>query len=513
MKSLSILLSVTFLLCGLTIQLQAQTFVKSQACQVCHQELYDSWIASGHPYKFTIVQDSQPPMYPPEAVNFQSEWIDSLGDGSHTWADVAGVIGGYGWKTRFVGKDGHIIGSGGSTLPDGGFGHNQFNFFGGENLGWADYHPNDEKIYNYSCFKCHTTGGDTSGTWLEGVDGLGTFSEGGVGCESCHGPGSDHVGAGGGTEGDRKIDRVYEFAHLDNGLGGLSVGGEVQTADAEGNDINFLCGTCHNRSYTDPINSSGGFIRHHEQWDEFVATRHNEVGFTCITCHNPHKRVIWNGDGITQNCQTCHGPQEAVMNHPAGLDCIDCHMPFAAKSGAKRGQSGFVGDVRSHVVAIRVDTASMFTADGGAVKDDEERSAALSLHFACLGCHNNDPNDDIADKTIEQAMMTAANMHMSTTALTDILAQRINLNVYPNPAVDRVTISFTLPQAQKIDVEIINANGQLMYAETAGSRPAGQYTLEWNGRNNTGVQVPSGIYFISVSDGFNNSVRRLILAK
>jgi hypothetical protein len=86
--------------------------------------------------------------------------MESLGDGSHTWADVAGVIGGYGWKARFVGTDGHLIGTAGSSFGDTRVGHNQFNFYGGEDHGWVDYHPGDEKIYNYGCFKCHTTGGD-----------------------------------------------------------------------------------------------------------------------------------------------------------------------------------------------------------------------------------------------------------------------------------------------------------------------------------------------------------------
>ena len=148
---------------------QTASFVGSDACAGCHSAKFNDWEASGHPYKFTVIQNNQPPVYPPEAVNFQTQWMDNLGDGSHTWADIAGVIGGYGWKARFVGTDGHLIGTAGSSFPDAGFGHNQFNFYGGEDHGWVDYHPGDEKIYNYACFKCHTTGGDTTGTWLAGV--------------------------------------------------------------------------------------------------------------------------------------------------------------------------------------------------------------------------------------------------------------------------------------------------------------------------------------------------------
>jgi len=381
-------------------------FVGSESCKTCHGDHYTDWVASGHPYKFTVIEDGKEPVYPAEAKNFQSQWMSNLGDGSHSWSDIAGVIGGYGWKARFVGKDGHIVGTKESAYSKGG-GHNQFNFYGGEDLGWANYHPEDEKIYNYGCFKCHTTGGVQEGSWLADVEGLGNFSEGGIGCESCHGPGSIHI-AGPTAE---NIDRVYEFAHADNSIGGLDINGSVQTPDANGNDVNFLCGTCHNRDYKSPINASGGFIKHHEQWDEFVTTAHYSGGQTCLTCHDPHKRTIWDGDGITKNCNSCHG--KSTTNHSASATCIDCHMPFAAKSGAKVGQSGLKGDVRSHLVRITVDTASMFTADGKWVRDDAERAASLSPAYSCLGCHNDDPNDAIPDKTLEEAVAGAKDMHKS----------------------------------------------------------------------------------------------------
>jgi hypothetical protein len=381
-------------------------FIGSEACMTCHADNYDDWIASGHPYKFSVIENATAPDYPAEAVNFQDTWMANLGNGSHDWSNIAGVIGGYGWKARFVGTDGHIVGTANSAFSSG-EGHNQINFYGGENHGWADYHPEDEKIYNYGCFKCHTTGGTTDGTWLEGVEGLGTFTEGGIGCESCHGPGSLHVD----DPSTSNIDRVYEFAHADNTLGGLEINGTVQMPDPNGDDVVFLCGTCHNRDYKNPINSKGGFIKHHEQWDEFVVTKHGESGMTCLTCHNPHKRTIWDGDGIIATCVSCHEDQEAHTAHTASATCVDCHMPFAAKSGTKIGESGFRGDVRSHLMTIIPDTESMFTEDGAFVRDDAGRSAALSPAYSCLGCHNDDPTDDIPDKTLEVAAAQAADMH------------------------------------------------------------------------------------------------------
>lgn len=502
-KILQLVLALTLFI-GANAFVQAQTFVGSDACALCHTDKYDNWAASGHPYKFNVIENNQPPVYPPEAINFQDQWMENLGDGSHDWTQIGGVIGGYGWKARFVGDDGHIVGTAGSAYSNG-LGHNQFNFYGGENHGWVDYHPGDEKIYNYGCFKCHTTGGTLEGTWLEGVEGLGNFTEGGIGCEGCHGPGSDHIAG----PSSSNIDRVYEFAHLDNAIGGLDVYGVIQTPDPAGNDINFLCGTCHNRDYANPINASSGFVKHHEQWDEFTTTKHYGQGMTCVTCHDPHKRTIWDGDGIKMACGTCHTAQVEVVNHGGGATCVDCHMPYAAKSGTTRGQSGFKGDVRSHLFKITVDSESMFTEDGSWVRDDDERPASLSPAYTCLGCHNNDPDDAIPDKTLDQAVAQSVAMHNPDGVF--VPKEELLINVYPNPTNGATKISFVTNQSDNVSLKIFSVTGQLVYNLEDISNPSGSYLITWDGTSNTGTELRAGYYFIKISSGTLTSTKKLVM--
>jgi len=501
---------VLTLLFSCSIFIQAQTFVGSEACKLCHDNaqwdfIYSEWEDSGHPYKFNVIQNDQPPEYPNYVENYQDQWMENLGDGTHDWTQIAGVIGGYGWKARFVGNDGHIVGTAGSAYSNG-FGHNQFNFFGGENHGWVDYHPADEKIYNYGCFKCHTTGGTLEGTWLDGVDGLGNFTEGGIGCESCHGPGSEHVA---GPTKDN-IDMVYEFAHADNSSGGLTIGEDLILPNPDGDDVNFLCGTCHNRDYASPINAKGGFIKHHEQWDEFVVTDHFEHSMNCNTCHDPHKRVIWEGDGITMNCGTCHPNQVATTNHSPGATCVDCHMPYAAKSGTTRGESGFVGDVRSHLFKITVDEESMFTEDGSWVRDDETREASLSPAYSCLGCHNNDSDDGIPEKTLAEAVAAAVDMH--DPSFISQYNDEIEMSIYPNPTNGATNISVALNKAEDVNIKIFNASGQLVYSIADINKPAGNHLFYWDGTN-SGVSVNAGYYFVKVTAGTQTTVKKLVLMK
>jgi hypothetical protein len=64
-------------------------------------------------------------------------------------------------------------------------------------------------------------------------------------------------------------------------------------------------------------------------------------------------------------------------------------------------------------MTITPNTDDMFTEDGSAVRDDAARPAALSPAYSCLGCHNDDPNDNIPNLTLEFVAARAANMHAS----------------------------------------------------------------------------------------------------
>ena len=87
------------------------------------------------------------------------------------------------------------------------------------------------------------------------------------------------------------------------------------------------------------------------------------------------------------------------------------------------------------------------------------------------------------------------------------------LQNYPNPFNPTTTIHYTLPGASDVKIQIFNSVGQLIRnLEQKSQQPGGNQVI-WDGRNDQGQPVPSGLYYYQiVSDGFKE-VRKMTLLK
>ena len=335
----------------------AQAYEGADFCKDCHEDNYNEWKASGHPYKLV---EGEIAKHRPIPLPRGSNWPEdgALEAGTLMPGDVSYVIGGYQWKSRYIDHEGYII-----TVTEDEDGNpidgvNQYNYLTGE---WVNYHAGEEKK-PYNCGTCHTTNwvadedAETDGDLTDNQNGLpgmwGTFDDGGVHCEQCHG----------------------------NGM--------TMAVD----DSAAACGACHYRTAppgaeVNVIPASNGFIKHHEQYNEHLAGPHATM--KCTTCHNPHKRGEFSiKEG--RNCESCHTTVAAsyAMNSMAdyGVECKDCHMPRATKSANQLGP--FEGDVQTHLFYINTDgAANMFTEDGSAVALDDNGKGATTVDFACVRCH------------------------------------------------------------------------------------------------------------------------------
>ncbi|MBB6052383.1 multiheme c-type cytochrome [Armatimonas rosea] len=136
----------------------------------------------------------------------------------------------------------------------------------------------------------------------------------GVGCESCHGPGSEHVAAM--QKGDKSKGVLLTALR---GTGGKR--------------LNEVCGRCH-RAPAD--------VEHMDELSKQATSRFMPYGLSlsqcfkqsndklsCVTCHNPHEDASTDTKRYEAVCVSCHAaPKKACPVNPKEK-CVSCHMPTA----------------------------------------------------------------------------------------------------------------------------------------------------------------------------------------
>ncbi|MGH8004294.1 MAG: FlgD immunoglobulin-like domain containing protein, partial [Limisphaerales bacterium] len=84
---------------------------------------------------------------------------------------------------------------------------------------------------------------------------------------------------------------------------------------------------------------------------------------------------------------------------------------------------------------------------------------------------------------------------------------------YPNPFNASTQINFALPQAGNVRLVIYKILGQPVRTLLDGDQPAGERSVLWNGTDNGGQTLSSGIYFYKISFGGQVKVGRMNLLK
>lgn len=85
---------------------------------------------------------------------------------------------------------------------------------------------------------------------------------------------------------------------------------------------------------------------------------------------------------------------------------------------------------------------------------------------------------------------------------------------HPNPFNPSTTISFALKNSTKqAELNIYNLKGQLVKNLHKGSLNSGNHSLVWDGKDNAGNLVSSGVYFYRLSDGVSTQQRKMVMMK
>ncbi|MFQ5605196.1 MAG: FlgD immunoglobulin-like domain containing protein, partial [bacterium] len=88
---------------------------------------------------------------------------------------------------------------------------------------------------------------------------------------------------------------------------------------------------------------------------------------------------------------------------------------------------------------------------------------------------------------------------------------------YPNPFNPTTTINFTVPRKYiggvKVSLKIYNIKGQIMRTLMDEDKAPGVYSVLWDGKNNQGEWLSSGLYFYTVHVGEFTATRKMMFLK
>ena len=183
-----------------------------------------------------------------------------------------------------------------------------------ESLDKAIGRPLSQEIIK-GCFDCHTTAATTGEQFAP------EQAIPGVTCESCHGPGSDHLAAAKSGLVDQGTTLILNPRHLK----------PVDSID--------FCGACHRTWWDVTLGDTGGAkslrfqpyrIENSRCWGK------GDARLTCVACHDPHKPLVRDASTYDDRCMNCHvsgAGARPSADHPgpacpkATSNCAGCHMP------------------------------------------------------------------------------------------------------------------------------------------------------------------------------------------
>jgi hypothetical protein len=102
----------------------------------------------------------------------------------------------------------------------------------------------------------------------------------------------------------------------------------------------------------------------------------------------------------------------------------------------------------------------------------------------------------------------------SVTGDTSGYAARFDLfPAFPNPFNATTKISFEIPRTSEVDVTIYDVLGQEIKDLVDRRLEPGFYSEHWDGKNDNGMAIPSGVYFVRMQTDSFVRVRKLMLIK
>jgi len=104
-------------------------------------------------------------------------------------------------------------------------------------------------------------------------------------------------------------------------------------------------------------------------------------------------------------------------------------------------------------------------------------------------------------------------INMSVAGVDDLINDFKDLSSYPNPFSSNTTINYTLLNNNQTAIKIFTLNGQVVRNLQDEYQAVGKYSILWDGLNDQGNKLESGVYFCQLISGDSVSTIKLLLTK
>ena len=129
-------------------------------------------------------------------------------------------------------------------------------------------------------------------------------------------------------------------------------------------------------------------------------------------------------------------------------------------------------------------------------------------------------NNDIANVGLENIMVSGPRGQMVEVASHSVSTEvklvpgvfALHQN-YPNPFNPKTEIRFDLPEASKVEISIFNLMGQKVRTLSNEEISSGYHVMQWDGTNDKGSMVSTGMYFYTLSTNKYNAMRKMLFLK
>ena len=251
-----------------------------------------------------------------------------------------------------------------------------------------------------NCLQCHTSGMQPPVKGTENQYPSPLFTQNGVGCERCHGPGAAHVQwaqqktptqpqtKDAAIVNPMKLaparrDSICMQCHLEANVAIARAGHHA--SDYRPGDI--LDDYVRHYVLTEGESSGVGANSQFEALAQSACKKKSGDAMSCMSCHDPHSSPAPEDRAayFRGKCLACHGAAFGVKHHRENPDCTSCHMPSSLSADIAHTE------VTDHRIPRRPATQPQLLQDAG-----EAKPSPRLTPFP----YSKDADDDVRDRAL-----------------------------------------------------------------------------------------------------------------